>query len=267
MDSLESGAATHRSSLLSFLGFRAWLFGITGVTLIFVLQPFYSGAIGPISNILPAACATTAFASAFACARRYGVRFRLDFGSVWFLFSLGTGLWSIAESTWAYYYFVLNTTIPYPSMADIFYVGGYLPIIAALVGYLRTFHVSPSRRRKAYAVLAIGTGVALALSFVLPIELSTGPSLSQFITDMTYPVLDLVLFTLTVLSLAVFAGGRIAKWWMLFGAGSVMYVIADEYFLYQVAHGSYYNGSLDDLIFLLGYLTFALAFYAHRKEF
>jgi len=209
----------------------------------------------------------TAFLSSFFCMRRYGFGKKLDFGAVWLLFTLGTGLWVIAESTWAFYYFILGVAVPYPSLADVFYTGGYFPIIAGLLGYLSTFWVGLSRKRSGYAVLSIGAGVSLALLFVLPVELGQNLSTINFLADMIYPVLDLVLLSLAVLSLAIFAGGRIASWWILFGAGASLYVIGDEFFLYQVAHGTYYNGSVDDLIFLLGYLTFAMSFYAHRKEF
>ena len=254
-------------SLPTLPGFRAWLFGMIGVTLVFALQPLYPTYIGPLSNVLPTACATTAFLSSFVCMKRYGFGLRLNFEAVWFLFTLGMGLWAVAEGTWAFYYFVLKVAVPYPSLADIFYIAGYLPIIAGLLGYLDTFHEALTRRRLGLALVFIGIAVALALSFVLPIELAQKHTISAFLTDMTYPVLDLVLLSLTVLSLAIFAGGTIAKWWVLFGIASALYVIGDEFFLYQVAQGSYYNGSVDDLIFLLGYLTFALAFYVHRKEF
>jgi len=254
-------------SLPTLLGFRAWLFSMIGVTLVFAFQSLYPTYIGGLSNVLPTACATTAFLSAFLCMRRYGFGLRLNFEAVWFLFTLGMGMWAIAEGSWAFYYFVLKVAVPYPSLADIFYMGGYLPIIAGLVGYLDTFHEALSRRRLGFAVVFIGIAVALALAFVLPIELGQKLSASVFLTDMAYPVLDLVLFSLTVLSLAIFAGGTIAKWWVLFGIASALYVVGDEFFLYQVALGSYYNGSVDDLIFLLGYLTFALAFYVHQKEF
>jgi len=253
--------------LSSLPGFPLWAAAMVAVTLIFAFQPLYPSSIGPVSNILPAACALTAFLCSLSCLRRYGFDRKLDFSAIWFLFTIGTGLWVLAESTWAFYYFVLKIAVPYPSLADIFYTGGYLPIIAGLLGYLSTFWVALTRRRLGYAVVAIGAGVTLALLFVLPVELGQNLPTINFLTDMIYPVLDLVLLSLAVLSLAIFTGGRIAKWWMLFGAGATLYVIGDEFFLYQVAHGTYYNGSVDDLIFLLGYLTFAMAFYAHRKEF
>jgi hypothetical protein len=252
----------------SLLGFRAWLASVIAVSLVFALQPLYPGLIGPISNFLPAACAATAFISAVYCSRRYG--FGLSsrgFESVWSLFTLGTGLWILAEATWAFYYFILKVQVPYPSAADVFYVGGYLPIMAGLIGYLDMFRAGLSKRRLGFALVAIGVAVTLALTFVMPVELGRNLSAINVLTDMLYPVLDLVLVSLTILCLAIFLGGTIAKWWMIFGTGAILYVIGDEFFLYQVANHTYYNGSVDDLIFLLGYLTFALAFYVHRKEF
>jgi len=176
-------------------------------------------------------------------------------------------MWVVAEVTWALYYFVVQVSLPYPSLADVFYTGGYLPVMAGLVGYLNTFHVALSMRRFGYTLLGIGAAVALALLFVLPVEFGQSLTPVNFLTDMIYPVFDLILLSLALLSLAIFVGGRIANWWVLFGAGATLYVIGDEFFLYLVANGTYYNGSVDDLIFILGYLTLAMAFYAHRKEF
>jgi len=240
---------------------------MAGVTFVFALQPLYPDSIGPVSNVLPTACALSAFVCSLSCLRRYGFSHRLDFGAIWLLLSLGTGMWVVAEATWAVYYFVVQVELPYPSLADIFYAGGYLPIIAGLVGYLATFQVALSKRRLGYALMGVGAAVALALIFVLPVELSQNLTPLNLLTNILYPVLDLVLLSLALLSLAIFAGGRIANWWLLFAAGATLYVIGDEFFLYQVAQGSYYNGSVDDLVFLLGYLTFAMAFYTHRKEF
>lgn len=257
----------HAKSFSSLMGFRAWLVSVVAVSLVFALQPLYPGLIGPLSNILPAACAATAFVSSLFCSRRYGFGLRRGFEAIWSLFTLGTGLWVLAEASWAFYYFVLKIVVPYPSLADILYVGGYLPMIAGLIGYLDMFRVGLSRRRLGVALVVIVIAFALALTFVLPIEFRQNLSTLNVFTNMLYPVLDLILVSLTLLSLAVFFGGTIAKWWMIFGVGTSLYVIGDEFFLYQVAQHTYYNGNVDDLIFLLGYLTFALAFYAHRKEF
>jgi len=253
-------------SLSSLRGFRAWLASVVFLTAGFAFQSFYPYLIGPLSNVFPTVCASGAFASALLCLRRYGYGLR-SFQAVWFCFALGTGLWVLAEATWAIYYFVLNIQVPYPSLADIFYVGGYLPIIVGLGAYLGTFRVAMSRRRLGLAIVVIGIATTLAMGLVLPVEFAKNLSLVNLVTDMVYPVLDLVLLSLAVLSLAIFVGGTIARWWILFGLGATLYVVGDEFFLYQVAGGIYYNGGLDDLIFLVGYLVLALAFYTHRKEF
>ena len=262
-----SRAKRGHQTLPSLPGFRLWAAAMVGVSLVYAFQSFYPDLIGPLSNILSVACALSAFMCSFSCLRRYGFSRRLDFGAIWLLLAAGTGMWVVAEATWAAYYFVAGVTLPYPSLADIFYAGGYLPILVGLLGYLDTFHAGLSRRRLAYALAGVGAAVSLALIFVLPVELAQSLAPLTLLTDMMYPVLDLVLLSLAIVSLAIFVGGRLASWWVLFGAGATLYVIGDEFFLYQVANGTYYNGNVDDLIFLLGYLTFAVAFYAHRKEF
>jgi hypothetical protein len=263
--SLDIRAERCVQSFSSMAGFRIWLVSIVGLTFVFALQSSYPDLIGPLSNLFPTVCAGGAFASALICLRRYGFGLR-SFEAAWFFFTLGTGLWVLAEATWALYYFVLNVPVPYPSLADFFYVGGYIPIIAGLGAYLGTFHMAMSRRRLGIALGMIGVAAALAMSFVLPIEFAQSLPWSRVITDLLYPILDLVLLSFAVISLAIFYGGSIAKWWMLFGVGAGLYVFADEFFLYQVANGTYYNGSIDDFVFMFGYLTFALAFYTHRKE-
>ena len=256
-----------RASFYSELPFRLWVVGMAGMSLVFMLQSYYPSYIGPVSNVLPAAGAALAFASAALCWRRYGFGLSRRFDAVWFCFALGTGMWVVAEVTWAVYYFVLDIPVPYPSVADLFYAGGYFPLLVGLALYLGAFSVALSGWWLAGAVVSIAIVGAVALGLELPTELSRGLSPVNTLSDLAYPILDLALFSLTAFSLAIFLGGAISKWWILFGGASLLYVVGDEYFLFQIAVGTYYNGSVDDLFFILGYLTFALAFYAHRREF
>jgi hypothetical protein len=258
---------SREASFFAQRGVVAWMFGMVGICLIFAGQPFYQSLIGPLSNVFPATFAAIACYSAQACVRRYGLKGRSKFQLVWLSFTIGMALWIAAESTWAVYYFFLGNAVPYPSVADIFYVGGYLPIFAGLVLYFETFSASMSRARLAVAGSTIGVASVLVVYFVLRNEFGMNYSYVKILLDLMYPVLDLIMLSLAILSLAIFIGGRIAKYWVIFSSAAILYVIGDEFFLYQVANNTYYNGDLDDLIFLLGYLTFALAFYVHKKEF
>ena len=260
-------AERRAARLLSMTGFRLWLLSAVGVSLVFGFQQFYPTIIGPLSNVFPSLFAGVAFVSSFLCTRKYGLNLKNGFQVVWFLFTLGTGFWVLAEFSWAIYYFILNVAVPYPSIADIFYLGGYVPMILGLLFYFKTFAAGMTRRRLALAVATIGGSAAVVVGVVLPIEFASSQPIVGAITDLSYPILDLSLLSITILSLAIFFGGSLARWWVLFAGGSVAYIVADELFLYQVAAGTYSNGSFDDLFFLLGYLLLALAFYVHRKEF
>ena len=253
-------------SLYTTPGFGAWLLGSIGISAVFMFQFLYPTLIGPISNVLPAACAAGALLSALLCVKRYGFAVRTKFQAAWASYSIGFGLWVAAEMTWAIYYFVLAVPIPQYSVADIFYIGGYLPVFVGQVLYLDTFHNALKRNRVGVAAAAIALAVVVVTYAVLPAELATGGSLIKILDDLAFILLDLLLFSLVVLTFTIFAGGRISKWLVAMGLASLLYVVGDEDFLVQTANGTYYNGSYNDLIFLLAYTTYALAFYIHRRE-
>ena len=249
------------------VAYGAWALAEICVTLVFVFQGYYPALIGPVSNVLPAACVGVAFYSSLQSVRRYGFSIAKKFQAAWLMFALGTGIWIIAETTWALYYFVLNVPVPYPSIADVFYMGGYLPMLLGLAFYLDVFAPGMTRRRLIAALSVISLAAVAIVAFVIPPELSMSEPLIQRITDIGYPILDLSLLAITVLSLAIFFRASLSRWLLFFGAAAILYAVADELFLYQVAAGTYYNGSFDDLLYLLGYLLFALAFYEHRRKF
>jgi len=60
--------------------------------------------------------------------------------------------------------------------------------------------------------------------------------------------------------------GRIATSWLLLSAAILINVVADFGFSFLTLQGTYYNGRFNDLLFLWGYMMFALAAYYHRKE-
>lgn len=246
-----------------------WLWSAltAGVVALFALQGFYPSMIGPASNVLPAVCAAVALVSALSSVRRYGAGVVKSFQATWVMFAAGTCLWAVAEVVWAVYYFALRVAVPYPSAADFFYMGGYVPMLLGVVSYLRTFRQGMTRRRLVAAVVAVAAAAVCVVAFVIPPELGMSEPFVQRLADISYPVLDLSLLSVTVISLAIFYGASLSRWLLTFAAATISYVIADELFLYMVSAGTYYNGSMDDLIFLIGYLLFALAFYEHRKRF
>jgi hypothetical protein len=175
------------------------------------------------------------------------------------------GLWATANVVWSTFFF-LGVAVPYPGPPDYFYLSADIPLAVALTIYFRSFSSALTRRRLTIAVVIIVASAAVIIGFVIRSEFAITQPLIATITDLAYPISDIVLLSLTILSLAIFFGGSFSKWWFLFGTGIVLYIIADELFLYQNSQGTYYNGSSSDIAYVLSYLVFALAFYVHKRE-
>jgi hypothetical protein len=236
------------------------------ISLVYAFQSFYPDLIGSFSNILTPVSASAAFVCSLLCTRKYGFKIRShSFDRIWFLFTIGMLLWAIGESTWTAYYFS-GTPVPYPSIADFSYLGGYIPLLLATFLYFRAFSSVLTKRRTMIALATIVICALFVFELVLPTEFAGNPSFLKVIDDLSYLILDMTLLSLTILSLAIFFGGTVARWWTVLAAGFAVQVIGDEVFFFQNAQGTYYNGSISDLVYILGYLLLALAFYIHRKE-
>ena len=233
---------------------------------VFIFQKFYFSEIGQITNIGEPASICVAFVVSFLCARRYGFKLRERwFDRIWFFIMLGMASWTVANIVWSTDYF-LGLTVPYPGLSDYFYLGADVPLAIALIMYFRPFSATLTLRRIGVSALIIAVSAGVIIGFVMRSEFAMTQPLTSTITDLAYPISDIVLLSLTILNLAIFIGGTISKWWILFGAGIVLYIIADELFLYQESKGTYYNGSSSDIMYVLSYLVFALAFYVHARE-
>jgi len=172
---------------------------------------------------------------------------------------------ALGEITWAAYYFS-NVPVPYPSIADVFYLGSYVPMILAQALYFKAFSSVLTKKRLAISLAVIVVCGIIVFELVLPTEFAGSPSVLTVIDDQIYLIMDMALLSLTILSLAIFSGGTMARWWTILAAGFVLDIIGDEVFFYQNAQGKYYNGSLSDAVYVFAYLFLALAFYIHRRE-
>jgi hypothetical protein len=236
------------------------------IALVYGLQSFYPDLIGSFSNILTPLSASGAFVSSLLCSRKYGYKLLSHyFDRIWFLFTVSMMLSALGEFTWASYYFS-NVSVPYPSIADVFYLGSYAPLIFAQALYFRAFSSVLTKKRLAISLAVIITCGIIVFQLVLPTEFAGNPSVLTVIDDQIYLIMDMALLSLTILSLAIFSGGTMARWWTILAAGFALDIIGDEVFFYQNAQGTYYNGSLSDALYVFAYLFLALAFYIHRKQ-
>jgi hypothetical protein len=235
------------------------------LTAIYAFQGFYPEFMAKFSNAIFPFLAGASVISAFFSMRRYGNE-KKRFSSVWLCFTLGMLLWFLGETGWTIYTFFLGIDVPYPSIADVFWLGGYIPLLIALYFYVKIF-ASVLSKRIVYMVMAATAILSILLAFALIIPIvGAEENAVALILDLAYPLLDLALFSTALLGLIIFRKGTIGKSWLLINAGILANVGADIIFSYTTAQGTYYNGHPSELLFIWGYILFAVAFYIHMKE-
>jgi hypothetical protein len=217
------------------------------------------------SNAFPPIIAGVTVITAMFALRRYWGGLGSKLTQVWICFTTGIFFWFLGELTWAIYVFTLKISIPYPSVADAFWLSGYVLLLLALTAYL--WLVKPAISK---TVLAAASTIALIMGILFSYFLVT-PALMQETNlttktiDVVYPTLDFIMLTLAITGLIVLAKSRVTKSWILFNTGILMTAIGDSLFSYATAHDTYYEGHPLELFLHFGYIFFILAFYIHTK--
>jgi len=173
----------------------------------------------------------------------------------------------MGEAIWAGYTLILGVELPYPSVADFFWIGGYIPLFVALYLYVKLFGQALTKKMLAVSIVtAVALTILVTVALLMP-ALGAEKDLAAIAMDFAYPILDLALFSVALLGLMIFWKGKLGSSWLLINAGILMNVCADMLFSYTTAQDIYYCGHMLDVLFDLAYLSFLMAFYVHTKEF
>jgi hypothetical protein len=238
-----------------------------GLTVFYLFQNLYVDFMYFFSNVLAPVFAGVAVATAAIALKKYWGKPTDKFSKIWLFLTLGMVCWFLGEAIWMVYALVLNVAVPYPSVADAVWLMGYLPLIFAILMYIRTFRfvVSRSILTAAAGTVLVGS-LAILASLATPILASSTQQDTTVAVDIAYPALDIIMFSLSTIGLLIFAKGRMANAWLLMNGAILMNVVGDLLFSYTTLNGTYYNGHHLELFFLWSYILFALAFYVHKKE-
>lgn len=159
----------------------------------------------------------------------------------WAALTVACWSWSAGQVVWTVYEEVLSVDTPYPSIADIGYLG--FPA-AALVGMVLLVPpgIGLATPRRVIDALIVGFAIGL-LAWVLVLDkiiASTGGTLLTAAVSIAYPLGDVVLLTVTVLSVAQTREEPLR--WGLLGAAVIAMALSDALFTYEVAEGTYATG-------------------------
>lgn len=206
----------------------------------------------------------TAVAGGAVAVIEYGLR-SLQ-GKILLIITLGLASWLTGEVLWTYYELVAQID-PYPSLADWFYLIGYLPLCVGLLWELK-FLRHKVHKPLPYTLRLLLTMIAIlfsgiALYFGVFQAIKPDYSVIENVVAISYGVADiaLVLMSLVVIVVTIeMRGGKfVAPWWW-FLSGIAFTFVADIGFAmftpeYELARG-YYKPALDTM-WIVGYLAMA----------
>jgi two-component system, cell cycle response regulator len=202
-------------------------------------------------NAILVACALACFAR---CLARSG-----DQRWAWLLIGVALSMWATAD---IYYTLALQNLaeIPFPSLADAFYLAFYPPAYVALGLLVRarshTFRAS-SWLDGVGGALAVAA-ITAAVVFQAVLSSVAGSSASVVAWNLAYPVADLLLLGVLITSAAL-SGWRVDRAWGLLTGGLLLFAFTDSVYLYQAAAGTYVDGSILDAGWLAACILFAYA--------
>lgn len=180
---------------------------------------------------------------------------------------LGVVLWFFGELVWAIYEVALGVQVPYPSVADVFYLGGYFPATAAILQFLSFFRKGFTRLRIQAATLLGLVIIGLSYTILINPLLTASSDIVTKTFDLAYPALDTILLVLASLMFIIFGGGQMAKPWLFISFGLLFLSIADIAFSLGTLTEWYYSGHPIELLWLWGYISMAVGFDDQRKHF
>jgi GGDEF domain-containing protein len=238
-----------RGGLLLCLGLLALLGAYVAQTLAGAVEPapWDDGTL--VYNVLLVAAA--------ACCAARGLTSRAE-RIPWVLLGLAAGVWATGD---IYYTFVLSgrDEIPFPSVADGFYLAfyplAYVALALLLRGRVRQLHGSLWLDGIIGGLVVSALGAAVVFDAVLD---TTGGSKLVVATNLAYPLLDLLLFAMLIGVIAL-NGWRLDRTWLLVAAGFASFAVADSVYLYETAAGTYVEGKLVDVGWVAASVLFACA--------
>jgi diguanylate cyclase (GGDEF)-like protein len=187
-------------------------------------------------------------AGALVCVARV-VR-RSEHRVAWACIAASLVCWTAGDAA----FYLLPEPIPYPSVADVLYLGFY-PFAIAGMALLLT-HGRDRIAARLWIDGVIGglavAAVVIALSFDTIVAETQGTT-TETAVNLAYPLADLVLIAFVLTAFGTQAW-RPSRGWGLLGLGVLLTAIADTIYLYQDAIGSLGSGALLDTMWPAGLL-------------
>jgi signal transduction histidine kinase/CheY-like chemotaxis protein len=176
----------------------------------------------------------------------------------WFLFAAGQVMF-VAGDVIAYNYpHFFHAELPYPSIADLFYLAVYPALLTGLLLLIRRRNPGKDRASLIDAlVICVGIGLISWVFFMSAYARDAELSALRKLVSVAYPLMD-VLIASVAIRLAVGRGKKVPSYY-LFTLGILALLCTDSIFAWILLHGTYTPGSPLDLGWAAFYLLLGAA--------
>jgi hypothetical protein len=167
-------------------------------------------------------------------------------------------LFFLGSIVWTYYNFIEKIELPYPSVADIFYVSMAIAYAIAIGSLLQIYKTSTSLKTWIVSIAVFILLTSVMFFYVGQPEISGELSFWENFFNFAFALSDSIYVGAGV-ALLIIAGGKIYKGIMVWVLGMFLITIADIVFSYRSATGELWNGDIADQIYTLSAIIFTYA--------
>lgn len=188
------------------------------------------------------------------------------------LLTIGLVLWTSAEAGWTYYQLGLGIENPFPSIADGFWLLGYVGVILFAFRMNKALWKRDFYDRESIILISISAGLSLGyvinLTFGVATILSSARNELGWMVSILYPILDTIILIPCLLILVSISGRRnnstYSIHWLLLTVSIIIVTIADIGFDYSEVLGlSDVEEWFWDIFYAASYIVMAGALYAY----
>jgi signal transduction histidine kinase len=174
-------------------------------------------------------------------------------------FVLFSTLSAIAEIIFIIYESVLKVN-PFPSIADGFWLTGYLSLLGFFVLYLRPLGKLISKKM---IILSVFISVGFLIPSVIQAYLlNAGSDTLSLVVALAYPVLDALILCPVIIGMTVLYRKRTDPFLLAMLIAILSFIVADS--IYLVIYNSYENGNPIDIGWIFGYILFSYATISYK---
>jgi len=196
-------------------------------------------------------------------AGRFSQRVSKKIAKAWYFFAAALTSYAVGDLIWAIIEVGLKQD-PFPSLADFGYIAFYVLFLigTAIISFRAYSKLEWVKHLLDLGIIAIATGIGYWNFILQPLSntLANEPFQVRFFS-LIYPIFDLILITAIIWLIKSDIRRYIRLPILFLVTGSLVLIVSDTVFSYQVQNNTYISGQIVDMGWMAATLLFALAGY------